>query len=69
MTLMAVNTRTKVPLQRVMSFENTNVPLSMFKEDGSIVLPKENKADFANKLEAMLPNKITTCTSAALCGV
>ncbi|MCG7875887.1 MAG: hypothetical protein N0C90_06120 [Candidatus Thiodiazotropha endolucinida] len=34
--LLAVNSRKKVPLSRVMSFENAPVPLSMFTEDGKI---------------------------------
>ena len=57
MRLMIVNTRKKVPLQQVMAFENTYVLISMFKEDGLMVLPKENKADFTCKVEAMLQTK------------
>ena len=35
--LLAVNSRKKVPLGRVMSFENAPIPLSMFTEDGEMI--------------------------------
>lgn len=62
--LMAINAKKKVPLLRVMSFENTNVPLSMFLEDGSMHLPKEAKAQYGHKLEGLLPQKTTTMAGA-----
>lgn len=55
--LMAVNARKKMPIGRVMSFENAPVPLSLFSDDGAMVSCK--KSDFMHKLEELLPEKIT----------
>ena len=56
--LLAINATKKVPLLRVLSFENSPVPLSMFKEDGTMITSK--KSEFMHRLEALVPNKITT---------
>ncbi len=47
-----------------MSFENTNVPLSMFFVDGSMNLPKEGKAQYGHKLGSVLQQKTTTMSRA-----
>lgn len=52
--LLAINANKKVPTDRVMSFENCPVPLSLFKEDGSIIAA-DRKSDFLHRLEALLP--------------
>ena len=62
--LMAINTKKKVPLLHVMSFENTNVPLSIFLENESMNLPKEGKVQYGNKLEGLLQQKTTTMSAA-----
>ena len=51
--LFAINTFTKVPPDRVFSFENTTVPLSMFTDEGKMIQTK--KSDFMKKLEELLP--------------
>lgn len=57
--LMAVNSRKKVPLSRVMSFENAPVPLSLFTEEGIMVSCK--KSDYMHKLEELIPGgRLTT---------
>jgi len=54
--LLAVNTVKKVPLQRVMVFENAPVPMSIFIDDGTMV-----KSDTMHKLEELiLGNNITS---------
>lgn len=50
--LMAINAKKKLPLDRVMSFENSTVPLRLFNEDGSMRLPN-SKSDFMTKLEQL----------------
>ena len=50
---MAVNARKKVPIERVMSYENSPVPLSLFHEDGSMLTSA--KSEFMHKLESLLP--------------
>ena len=63
MRLLAVNCRKKVPLHRVLSFENSPVPLSLFAEDG--VMVSCTKSDFMHKLEDLVPgtnvNQIEGC--------
>jgi hypothetical protein len=57
--LLAVNAKKKVPLKRVLSFENAPVPLSLFAEDGTMLACA--KSDFMHKLEELVPgDKITT---------
>ena len=58
--LLAVNGNKKVPLLRVMSFENAPVPLSIFKEDRTMIFA-ERKSDFVHKLEELVtePKKIS----------
>ena len=59
--LLAINTKKHVPLQRVMSYENAPVPLSMFAEDGTMI--STDKSQFMHKLEDLIPNeKITEVT-------
>jgi len=56
--LMALNAKKKVPLDRVMSYENSPVPLSLFQEDGSMC--QNVKSEFMHKLESLIPgDKIT----------
>ena len=62
MRIMAVNTRKKIPAKYVMSFENTSVPAALFKEDGSLLLPK-NKAEFLHMLEGLLPAQVSVPTA------
>ena len=50
--LLAINSFKKVPLERVMSFENAPVPLSLFDDNGKMVANK--KSDFMEKLEFLL---------------
>ena len=47
--LMSVNARKKMPLTRVMSFENAPVPLSLFSEDGTMHSSK--KSEFMHRIE------------------
>ena len=57
--LLAVNALKKVPLQRVFSFENSPVPLSLFSEDGAPL--SGVKSQFMHKLEDLLPgDKLTS---------
>ena len=57
--LLAVNAIKRVPLQRVMAFENTPVPLSIFNDDGTMVTCK--KSDTMHMLEELVPgDKITS---------
>lgn len=56
--LFAVNSYKKVPLKRMISFENSPVPISMFNDDGT--MRSTQKADFMHKLEELLPNKAPT---------
>ena len=53
--LMAVNSLKNVPLQRVLAFENTPVPVSLFNEDGTLVTCK--KSDFMHKLEESISRR------------
>ena len=57
-----MNTFKKVPLERVMSFENAPFSLSMFSDDGSMI--SCTKSDFMCKLESLLENKIVSIKSA-----
>jgi hypothetical protein len=57
--LLAANAQKKVPLQRVLSFENAPVPLSLFAEDGTMTTCA--KSDFMLKLEELIPgDKVTS---------
>ena len=47
--LLAINAFKKVPLDRVLAFENAHVPLSLFSDDESMMSCK--KSDFLEKLE------------------
>ena len=55
MRLLAANAVKKVPLERVMSFENAPVPLSIFNEDGTMV--STVKSHFLHKLEQFSPGQ------------
>jgi len=61
--LLAVNCKKKVPLKRVLSYENASVPPSIFTEQG--VMVSCVKSDFMHKLEELVPGekivKITAC--------
>jgi len=52
--LLSINTFKKVSLERVMSFENSSVPLSFFTDDGMMSTTK--KSDFMGKLEDLVSN-------------
>ncbi len=49
-------------MQRVMAFENSTVPMSIFAEDGSMLLPRA-KSDFLQKIESLIPGKVYSITS------
>ncbi|XP_053373036.1 uncharacterized protein LOC123541526 [Mercenaria mercenaria] len=55
--LLSINSFKKVPLKRVMAFENAPVPLSLFTDSGEILSTK--KADFMLKLEELVSEKVT----------
>ena len=55
MRLLAANVLKKVPLERVMSFENAPVPLCIFDEDGTMV--STNKSHFLHKFESLSPRQ------------
>ena len=61
--LLAVKARKKVPLKRVLSFENAPVPLSLFTEDDNITTCA--KSDFMHKVEELIPGdkhkSVDTC--------
>ena len=59
--LLAVNSFKKVPLERVLSFENAPVPLSIINDDGSMTTCV--KSDFMHKLEGMYEDKVTSIGS------
>ncbi|KAG0710551.1 hypothetical protein GWK47_022582 [Chionoecetes opilio] len=61
--LLAMNEQKKVPFRRVMSFESSSVPMSLFRSDGSLALPNY-KSDFGHKLEELLGTKIETMAGA-----
>ena len=50
--LLAINAYKKVPLERVLAFENATVPLSLFCDNGKMVTTK--KSDFLEKLEKLI---------------
>ena len=56
--LLAVNSFKKVSLERVLSFENAPVPLSIFNDDGSMATCA--KSGFMHKLEGMYEDKVTS---------
>lgn len=53
--LPSINSFKEVSLERVMSFENSSVPLSLFTDDGMMCTTK--KFDFMAKLEELVPNE------------
>ena len=60
--LLAVNSVKKVLLNRVMSFENAPVPVSLFNKDGTMT--QSTKSDFMHKLEDTIAgNKMTRLES------
>ena len=64
--LLAINSFKKVPLERVMSFENAPVPLSLFDDSGKMIANK--KSDFMEKLETLIsPNLILKALSGVDC--
>ena len=58
--LLAINAMKKVPIERVLSYENSSIPLSLFTEDRSMITP--NKSQFMHKLESITGEKITNVT-------
>ena len=61
--LLALNALKKVPLRRVLSFENAPVPLSLFTDSGAMI--SSAKSQFLHRLEDILPGeKITEIGSA-----
>ena len=58
--LLAINSKKKVPLGRVMSFKNSPVLQSLFNDDGSMIF--WNKAIFMHKLEGLISDNVTTTT-------
>lgn len=50
--LLAINSYKKVPLQRLMAFENAPAPLSIFQEDGT--MRSCTKSDFMHMLEDLV---------------
>ena len=56
--LLAVNATKKVPLKRLLSFENAPVPLSLFADDGTMLSCA--KSDFMHKLEELIPHDKVT---------
>ena len=52
MRLLAMNSTKKLPLYRIMKFENAPVPLSLFAEDGT--MRSCVKSDFMHKLEEIV---------------
>ena len=61
--LLAINASKRVPLERLISYEDTAVPLSIFSDDGGIL--SGTKSVFMQKLESILPNEpITSITNA-----
>ena len=59
----AINASKKVPLKRVLSFENSPVPLSLFTDDGNMRACA--KSDFMHKLEDMVTGEKTTSIQAS----
>ena len=55
--LLAINSFKKVSLQRVMSFENAPVPLSIFTDDGEMISGK--KEDFLHKMKGLVADKVS----------
>lgn len=53
--LLSIKSFKKVSLERVMSFENSSVLLSLFTDDGMMCTTK--KSDFMAKLEELVPNE------------
>ena len=54
--LLAINASKKVPMTRVMAYENTPVPISLFTDEG--IMHGGTKSDFMHKLEELLPEHL-----------
>ncbi len=63
--LMALNASKKVPIQRVMAFENSPVALTLFKDDGTSVTSE--KSAFLHKLKKLLPGPSLTDINSCDC--
>ena len=64
--LLAINAFKKVPLERIMSFENSPVPLSIFTDDGSLMSTK--KSDFLEKIESFIDPESYTLSASSTVG-
>ena len=60
--LLAINVKKCLPMYRVMSFENSPTPLSLFHDTGK--MQTCTKAHLMHKLEGLLPTKIQQCPPA-----
>ena len=56
--LLAINNQKQVPLERVMGYENSAVPLSMFTNEGLML--SGNKLVFLHKLEGLIHDEVIT---------
>ena len=56
--LLAINNQKQVPLERVMGYENSAVPLSMFTNEGLML--SGNKSVFLHKLEGLIHDEVIT---------
>ena len=56
--LLAINNQKQVPLERVMGYENSAVPLSMFTNEGLML--SGNKSVLLHKLEGLIHDKVIT---------
>ena len=65
--LLAQNAYKKVPLERLMSFENAPFPLSIFNDDGSMCVTK--KSDFMHKLEGLVSPEDILRDTKEICGI
>ena len=66
--LLTINSFKKVPLDRVLSFENAHVPLSLFTDDECMMSTK--KSDFLEKLEGLAgPENILRSIEAPNCTI
>ena len=56
--LLTINNQKQVPLERVMGYENSAVPLSMFTNEGLML--SGNKSVFLHKLEGLIHDEVIT---------
>ena len=63
--LLAINSTKKVPLSRVMAYENSPVPISLFTEEG--IMRGGNKSDFMHKLLQLLPDDLQNLRNVSEC--